>query len=121
MPKHLSPLARKFWRKHAPGLEKRGCLTALDEIAFAGLCEAWGTIRLCEETVRRDGMILTGPRGKIAPHPLIREKSRWEKLFIAMLRDFGMTPPSRRRLGIPDPEPEGDEFFVLDGGKKSDE
>jgi P27 family predicted phage terminase small subunit len=121
MPRHLSPLARKFWRQHAPALERRGSLTLLDEMAFSSLCEAWATIRLCEEIVQRDGLTITGPRGKVSPHPLVRERARWEKLLLTMMRDFGLTPSSRKRLGITEPEPAEDEFFrLLDGGKKKD-
>jgi P27 family predicted phage terminase small subunit len=122
MPRHLSPLAKKYWREHGPGLEQRGCLTALDAMAFASLCEAWATIRLCDEIMQRDGLTITGPRGKVSPHPLVRERARWERLFLLMSKDFGMTPSSRRRLRVPDPEPEEDEFFkLLDGGKNTPE
>src|SRR4030066_231348 len=103
MPRALSPLAKKFWRTHAPGLEARGCLTALDQMAFAGLCESWAMIQLCDEILRRDGLTITGPRGKVSSHPIVREKALWEKLFIAAARDFGMTPASRSRLGIIEP------------------
>jgi P27 family predicted phage terminase small subunit len=91
-------------------------------MAFAGLCEAWAIIQLCEEAIRRDGLTVTGPRGKVSPHPLIRERSRWERLFFTMSKDFGMTPSSRRRLGIQaEPEPEDEFFKVLDGGEKTPE
>lgn len=122
MPRHLSPEARKFWRTHAPALERRGVLTGLDEMAFAALCEAWAMVRLCEEILQRDGIILVGLRGKVSSHPLVREKAKWEKEFIAWAKEFGMTPSSRRRLGLPEPEPEDDEFFrVIDGGRKTPE
>jgi P27 family predicted phage terminase small subunit len=72
-----------------------------------------------KKTLQRDGILVTGPRGKISPHPLVREQARWERNFIAAANDFGMTPSSRRRLGIQEPETaEDDEFFrVLDGGR----
>jgi len=101
MPRWLSPLAKKFWRAHAPGLERRGLLTLLDEMAFASTCEAWAMIQLCEEVLRRDGLTVVGPRGKVSTHPLVREKAAWEKLLHAMLKDFGMTPSSRARLNLP--------------------
>jgi P27 family predicted phage terminase small subunit len=105
MPRNLSAEAQKFWRAHAPDLEKRGCLTKLDGMAFASVCESYSMIRLIEETLQRDGILVTGPRGKISPHPLVRERARWERNFIAAARDFGMTPSSRRRLGIVEPDP----------------
>ena len=122
MPRNLSPMAKVFWGKHAPELERRGCLTKLDGMAFAALAEAWAMTRLIEETLQRDGLVIVGPRGKQSPHPLVREQTRWERHFLAGLRDFGMTPSSRRRLGIQDPEPADakERVFLdlLDGGRK---
>jgi len=121
MPRDLSSSAKKFWKAHALDLEARGCLTVLDQMAFAGVCEAWATIRMCEEIVERDGLMITGPRGKVSPHPLVRERARWERLFFMLARDCGLTPSSRRRLGTVEPEPDEDEFFrLLDGGKHGD-
>jgi len=118
MPRDLSSSAKKFWKAHAPDLEARGCLTVLDQMAFASLSEAWATIRLIEEALQRDGLVIAGPRGKVSTHPLVRERARWERLFFMLARDFGLTPSSRRRLGTVEPEPEEDEFFnLLDRGK----
>ena len=122
MPRDLSPVARKFWRTHAPDLERRGCLTKLDGLAFRSVCDCWAMIELLGEAVRRDGVTITGPRGKVTVNPLVRERARWERLFFTLARDFGLTPSSRRRLGAVEPDPVDDEFFgVLDGGRKDPE
>ncbi len=114
MPRDLRPEAKKLWRRLAPGLEKRGLLTALDQWAFSSLCSTWAIICDLSAIVERDGAVITGPRGKVSIHPAAREKERWEKDFLSWMKEFGLTPTSRMRFHLPpDPDPENptNEFF----------
>jgi P27 family predicted phage terminase small subunit len=114
MPRDLHPEAKKLWRRLAPGLEKRGLLTALDQCAFAALCSTWGIIRDLTAIIERDGFTITGRRGKVSIHPAARERERWEKELLSWMKEFGLTPNSRIRFHLPpDPDPKDptNEFF----------
>jgi len=100
MPAWLSPVAKKFWRENAPRLEAVGRLTALDAVAFAALADAWSHVVDAAAIVGRDGPMVTGPRGKISANPAIKILFAWQKTYLDLARDFGMTPSSRKRFGF---------------------
>lgn len=101
MPRWMDREAKRFWRKHAPAMEARGLLTKLDEIAFAMVCTSWSHLREAERILERDGVVLTGPRGKVSPHPAVRIRDMAWKQFVEGARQFGLTPMSRQRIPIP--------------------
>jgi len=121
MPGFLSPEAVKFWKMYAPELEKRKLLDELSAPLFAGLAEQVATGRALEEILRRDGMLIPGRGGRQVQHPAFRELLVSQKLCLSLMKEFGMTPASRSRLGIPaGAEPEDEFFRLLDGGKSGD-
>jgi P27 family predicted phage terminase small subunit len=119
MPEFLAPEAVKFWKMYAPGLEKRKLLDELSSVLFAGLCEQVAHVRELEEILRRDGVVIPGRGGRRVPHPAFSALRSAQKLCLGLLREFGMTPASRSRLGITEPEPDEDKFFRLIGGGKN--
>ena len=100
MPGWLDGRAKEFWRKHAPALEARGVLTALDKALFAALCEAYACMREASEILKREGEVIFGPRGKPRLHPAARIHANACKQFLSSLREFGITPLSRQRLVV---------------------
>ena len=62
-PDWLAADAKQFWAEHAPDLEAKGLLTALDQAAFAMLCSAWAEVRAADAILASDGLTVTTPRG----------------------------------------------------------
>jgi P27 family predicted phage terminase small subunit len=121
MPAFLSPEAVKFWELYAPELTKRKILDELSQPLFVALAEQVATVRLLEEILRRDGMLIPGRGGRQVRHPAFAELLASQKLCLSLMKEFQMTPGSRSRAGIPaDAEPEDEFFTLLDGGKAGD-
>jgi P27 family predicted phage terminase small subunit len=121
MPGFLSPEAVKFWEMYAPELEKRKLLDELSAPLFAGLAEQVATVRALEEILKKDGILIPGRGGRQVQHPAFRELLASQKLCLSMLKEFGMTPASRSRLGNIEPAgEEEDPFLLLLDGKKGD-
>lgn len=111
MPSYLSADARKFWRRHAPELEARGLLTALDETSFALVCDAWAQLRQLDARIEADGHMIVGPRGGMRVHPLTGIRNKVHRSLIEGMKTFGMTPASRARIQVTPPRTESDDPF----------
>jgi P27 family predicted phage terminase small subunit len=121
MPEFLAPEAVKFWKTYAPGLEKRKLLDELSAPLFAGLAEQVAHVREMEAILRRDGLLITGRGGRQVPHPAFAELLASQKICLALMKEFQMTPLSRSRAGIIEPAgAEEDPFLLLLDGKKGD-
>ncbi len=102
-PDWLADAAKAFWAQHAPDLEAKGLLTALDEAAFALLCAAWADVRAADAILASEGLIVTTPRGIVRPHPALKVKRDAERLYLDVARQFGLTPASRGRVPVAPP------------------
>ena len=112
MPADLSPAAKAVWKREAPGLEKRKLLDALSAPLFIMLCEQVATVQELNEVIRKDGFVITGRGGRQVAHPALSALRSSEKIVLQLLKEFGMTPASRARMGIvSDAEPEIEDFF----------
>lgn len=110
IPYGLLPLARKFWKAHAPKLERLGILTEVDGPAMAMMATHWAIAFEASKQIKADGLTAEDQNGKLRKHPLlqvVRDNSTAFRLFAA---EFGLTPSSRGKLNIPEPE-EDDGFF----------
>ena len=103
MPDWLKGRAKKFWEDYAPGLEARGLLTALDQAPFTMLCLGYDLMCEASKIVKREGAVITGPRGKPGVHPALRVLWRMENQVLHSLKEFGMTPLSRQRIVVTPP------------------
>ena len=111
IPKLLKGSAKQFWKDHAPALERRGLLTALDETAFASVCVAYAHMKEASEILQREGEIIFSPRGKPKQHPAVKVHAMMQRHLLWGLKQFGMTPASRARLNINSPDKEIDNEF----------
>ena len=103
MPDWLKGRAQKFWEDYAPGLEARGLLTALDQAPFTMLCLGYDLMCEASKIVKREGAVITGPRGNPSVHPALRVLWRMENQVLHSLKEFGMTPLSRQRIIVTPP------------------
>jgi phage terminase small subunit len=81
-PAHLPEHARQFWEQHAPILEADGRLAPDTAAAFEVLAMTWQVIRTIDPA--------RGGRDAITAMAS-------QKQFLALVKQFGMTPASRRR------------------------
>lgn len=99
-PRWLTPEAKRFWREYAPLLVELGTLDAISQMLFAALCTTWSDLRSYDAKLEEQGHVVETSRGNQRLHPLVSAKHKAEKRFLDLAGVFGMTPISRKRLGI---------------------
>ena len=99
-PRWLPKYGKQFWRIHTPLLKSYGLLTELDSVAFEMLCVNYAVFRETAEILQKEGLLTIDERKLTRKHPAITIYINFSKLFLNLLRDFGMTPSSRSRLDI---------------------
>lgn len=102
-PKHLSPAARKAWKRVAPELDRMGVLTRADGMALELLVDAYAEFWDAREQVAREGAtyVNTDPETgamQIKAHPAVRIASDAWRRVRAMAQEFGLTPAARPRV-----------------------
>jgi P27 family predicted phage terminase small subunit len=122
MPADLSPAAKIIWKREAPGLKRRGLLDALSAPLFIMLVEQLATVNELNEVVRKDGLVITGRGGRQVAHPALSALRSSGKIVLQLLKEFGMTPTSRARMGIVDHAEEEDDLQRwMNGGKDNND
>lgn len=99
-PKTLSERAVAEWRRLAPLTVRMGTLSDVDLPALALLCEVQATIAEASDILRRDGMTATTAAGGHKPHPGVRILESARNQAAGLLREFGLTPKSRRSVTV---------------------
>lgn len=119
-PKHLSPEARKAWRKLAKELEAVGLLSKLDGIALEMVCETYARWQDANEKVQKTGLMLKSPNGFPVINPCLSIANRCFDQLKSMLSEFGLSPAERSRLKIEKPteEDELEAFMKMGRGSK---
>lgn len=100
-PSWLPREAKREWKRLAPELEKLGLLTIVDGTAFANYCLAYARLREAEETIKREGMVITTEKGYKMPHPAVKIAEKAQQIIKAFCSEFGLTPSSRSRMSLP--------------------
>lgn len=122
-PRHLSPEARKEWRRITVELAEVGLVSRLDRAALSIYCQTWARLVLAEtalEAKRRqaaaDGkdeaeavFTQTTPTGFQRESALIRIIGKLQQDCDRYLASFGMSPSSRSRVK-PSENRQGDLF-----------
>ena len=103
-PAHLDAEARKVWKKMAPQLRNLGLLTELDTAAFSIYCQAWGMYLAAVKVLQEKGLLQTLSNGAQRSRPEIKIARDAESTILAISREFGMTPASRSRISVPQPQ-----------------
>ena len=99
-PRWMAPEAKNLWRNLRPQLESQGILCSLDRPAFEVLCTTWANLRKVQAMVAEQGCFYTTKRGVIREHPGVKLERRLAASFLSWAGDFGLTPMSRKRLGV---------------------
>lgn len=101
-PEWLSAYASEEWAVIVPELEAAGVLSSVDRSTIAAYCEAVATLRRATEEIVEYGHFVTrdskhtGPRR--VPNPAVAVQSEATAKLMALSREFGLGPVSRRRV-----------------------
>jgi P27 family predicted phage terminase small subunit len=92
-PEWLPLYARQEWERLAGELHRLRLLTILDHAVFGGYCVAYGMWRMATEA--------EAAAGEDVKPVLARIASRAANDMVKFASEFGLTPASRTRLGLP--------------------
>ena len=104
MPEDFSKNAIETWKNCEPYAWKTGLLNKETLPDFIDMCRAYDEYFQIAIRVKEEGMVLKTSSGRYKSNPLFNKK---DKLFSKLSRyskQFGMTPLSRAKKGLPSPE-----------------
>lgn len=116
-PDHLTPVARKEWRRLAKPLFDMGVLSTTDRGAFAAYCQSYARWVEAELKLRETPLLLKTPSGYVQQSPWLSIANKQLELMGRYMTELGLTPAARTRIAAQDPasEPGPDriEFVVI--------
>ena len=112
-PAHLKsrPLAVAFWREHADTLSASGRLKPEQAESFALLANLYADCRQLAEQLAAEGWVTGTDKGQAA-NPVARLLRDARRDYVALAREFGLTPAAEGRL--PTEATGGEEIDELD-------
>lgn len=97
--------AREEWLRVVPELARLGLLSTADTGALAVYCSSYGTFMRAEQVIAAaDSLTFTTPKGYVMQIPEVSIRSNAARELMAAAEKLGLTPNSRSRVGIEDPE-----------------
>ena len=118
VPDDLNEWGQKLWGEIFSEYGKVGLITRVDLGSFHSLCSWYGIFREAEDIVRAKGLEVEeevyDKNGqvvgtKIVTNPMIMVMDKAQKNYLAMAKEFGVTPSSRAGLTF-EPKKEADPF-----------
>ena len=103
-PAFLDDEARKEWRRLTRILLKMRVLSEADGMALAKLCQAYSTMTRAQKKLSQGGLLLKTPSGYVQQSPLLGIINECVRQITVLSREFGLTPASRTRIQIIEPE-----------------
>jgi P27 family predicted phage terminase small subunit len=105
-PRHLSPTARREWRRAGTLLARLGLVTAIDRALLASYCSAWSRLVDAEEKLREFGTIVKTPNGMLVQSPYLQIANKAIEQLAKIAPEFGMSPSSRTKVATASPSQE---------------
>ena len=94
---HLSPVARREWRRAGAFLVEMGLMTNLDVAALAGYSVAYARWSDAEKALRKYGLMVKDADGLPIQSPYLAVANKAFDQIRVMLVEFGMSPSSRKQ------------------------
>ena len=116
-PDWLEDDAREEWGRQAPLLLKAGILTESDRAALTAYCIAWGRVKETEQDIQDKGLTEKSDGGVQFARAMVKIQDRAMNQMRAYATELGLTPSSRTRLHVPDPN-QGDLFGEFLAGEE---
>lgn len=105
--------ARQQWRLVTRELDRHGLLSLVDLALLTDFCVCWARLQSCERVVSREGITVKGERGT-QKHPAVTYANQLRQALKGYMTELGLTPYSRSRMDLPDPDDDGDGLDLLD-------
>ena len=120
-PSDLNEWGQRYWLDIMEEYQRLGIITRVDVGALHSVCYWFGLMNEAADIVSAKGLEVevekVTPKGEsytvTETNPMIAVADKAFKNYIAMCREFGLTPASRTRISAPDPK-EGDKFGQFD-------
>ena len=107
-PAYLTTEAKDAWKVTAREMIRYRMLTKLDLGSLEAYCNAISTLRECEKTLQKKGIIYTNDKGSIQKRPEAIMAKEARQQIGSFANSLGLTPSSRGRLCVPHAEKEDD-------------
>lgn len=102
-PDFLGEHGVKCWNINGPLLIELGLLTNADLELFGTFCQAIHIMIMSSQDINANGMTIIGARGKTR-NPALATFASASATIRSLSSEFGMTPSSRSRIQVPDPD-----------------
>jgi len=120
-PNDLNEWGAKYWLDIMTEYVSIGLVTRVDVEALHSCCTWYGLMREAQDIIAAKGLEVeverVTPKGEsytiTETNPMIAVADKAFKNYIAMCREFGLTPASRTRISAPDKKPD-DPFGKFD-------
>lgn len=120
-PSDLNEWGQRYWLDIMEEYQRLGIITRVDVGALHSVCYWFGLMNEAADIVSAKGLEVevekVTPKGEsytvTETNPMIAVADKAFKNYIAMCREFGLTPASRTRISAPD-QKEGDKFAEFD-------
>jgi P27 family predicted phage terminase small subunit len=120
-PSDLNEWGQKYWVDIMNEYVSIGLVTRVDIEALHSCCTWYGLMREAQDIIAAKGLEVevekVTPKGEsytvTETNPMIMVADKAFKNYIAMCREFGLTPASRSRISAPDKKPD-DPFDKFD-------
>lgn len=103
VPTHLTPGAKKEWKRITVELEKLGLIAKIDRAALGVYCQAFDRWATAERELKKrgiEGLIYTMPSGYEQTSVWFQISNRSVEIMHKFLAEFGMTPSARSRVTV---------------------
>ena len=120
-PSDLNEWGQRYWLDIMEEYQRLGIITRVDVGALHSVCYWFGLMNEAADIVSAKGLEVevekVTPKGEsytvTETNPMIAVADKAFKNYIAMCREFGLTPASRTRISAPD-QKDGDTFAEFD-------
>jgi len=116
MPRGMGEEFKNFWKQIALQLDELNVLTALDGPALTIMAVHYANAKVAAKMLAKEGLQAEDENGALRKHPLNQVLRDNSTAFRQWAIQFGLTPASRARLQISEPDQmdELEEFFNND-------
>ena len=104
MPKDFSKYAIELWKSCEPYAWKTGLLNENTLPNFIDMCSLYDEYIQIALRMNKESMVLKTASGKQKINPLFNQERKLSSKLLRYYKQFGMTPMSRAKKGLPSPE-----------------
>ena len=99
-PGHLRAGGKALWCLVAEWLGKHDRLSETDLPALQMICETWDEIEIAKIDITKSGRDRLDSHGRECERPVVRRAERLRLNFLALAKDYGLTPKAREAMGF---------------------